>query len=224
MLIDLIKIWSEQEFSAEIVKEFLTMLESSEEMLSYTFKVMTKEIDEDKYQEEIYKKDQGINLTEREIRKKILVHLTANPNSNISACLALISVSKDAERLGDYVKNIFELKKLLKSYPCDKELFSLIFSSYGKQILELFKEVRLAFENSDKEMAKQSVELGRDIARRCEDAIEKVVDTDLNVREGAVIALGARFLKRISLHLSNIASSVVNPMPEMDYYEKNSKK
>jgi phosphate transport system protein len=217
MFIDLLKAWREQDFSSKIVEEFLTMLSSSEEMISYVFKVLTCEIEENQSQEEIYKKDQSINFTEREIRKKILVHLSAESSVNLSACLALISVSKDAERLGDYVKNIFELKKLLKGNRCNKELFNLIFDSYGKQLIDLFGKVNEAFRNSDKELANETIILGRDIAKRCEETIEKIVETDYNMREGVVIALGARYLKRIALHLSNIASSVVNPLTELDY-------
>ena len=132
MLIDLLRIWSEQTFSSQVVDEFVSMLDSSEEMLSYVFKVLRQEIPADSYQEQVYIKDQSINLRERDIRKRILIHLSTKPDCNLSACLALISVSKDAERLGDYVKNLFELRKLLKDPRCDHELFRLLFDETGK--------------------------------------------------------------------------------------------
>ena len=114
MFRQLMKIWSEQAFSSRIVEEFLFMLDSSEEMLSYAFKTLTKKGEAKGFQKKIYKKDQSINLKEQDIRKQVLVHLSTNPGCNLSACLALISITKDAERLGDYIKNLFELDKLLK--------------------------------------------------------------------------------------------------------------
>ena len=100
MFRELMKIWSEQAFSSRIVNEFLFMLDSSEEMLSYTFTTLTKKGKAKGVKKNIYKKDQSINLKERDIRKQILVHLATNPGCNIPAGLALMSISKDAERLG----------------------------------------------------------------------------------------------------------------------------
>jgi phosphate uptake regulator len=223
MIIDLIRIWKQKAFSSQIVEEFVSMLGSSEEMLSYAFRVLVQEIPPDEYAENIYKKDQSINFRERDIRKRILIHLSTDQKCNLSACLALISVSKDAERLGDYVKNIFELRKLLGNSSCDRELFTMLFNQTGREILGLFRETAEAFRNSDREMAAEVVNSGRDLGRRCEEVIEKVAASDYTARQAVVLALGARFLKRVALHLSNIASSVVNPLPEMDYLDSGGK-
>jgi phosphate transport system protein len=223
MIVDLIRIWNQKSFTAKTVDEFVSMLDSSEEMLSYTFRVLLGEIPANESTENIYRKDQSINFRERDIRKRILVHLTASPGGNLPACLALISVSKDAERLGDYVKNFFELRKLLKGSERDHELFTSLFDRLGKEVLGLFRETAKAFRNSDRDLAIQVVHSGRDLGKRCEDVIEKVADSDYQARQAVVIALGARYLKRIALHLSNIASSVINPMPELDYLDTGEK-
>lgn len=219
MIADLIKMWNQQAFTARIVDEFVSMLSSSEEMLSYTFRVLLEEITANEYAENIYRKDQRINFTEREIRRRILIHLSTDQKSNLSACLALISVSKDAERLGDYVKNIFELQKHAGGADCDRGMFTILFDQIGREVLALFRETALAFKNSDKDRANVVMNSGRDIGRRCEEIIEKIVDSDYSPRQAVILALGARYLKRIALHLSNIASSVVNPLPELDYQD-----
>jgi phosphate uptake regulator len=224
MLIDLIKIWSEQSFSSQVIGEFISMLDSSEEMLSYVFKVLLGKTDPDAYQDQVYIKDQSINLRERDIRKRILIHLSTKPDCNLSACLALISVSKDAERLGDYVKNLFELRKLLKGTQCNHELFRILFDETGKRVLGFFREASEAFKNSDRERAAEVVDCGHEIAMRCEEIIEQVADSDFPADQAVVLALGARYLKRIALHLSNIASSVINPMPELGYFTPEQKK
>lgn len=217
MFRELMKIWSEQAFSSRIVNEFLFMLDSSEEMLSYTFRTLTKKGKAKGVKKNIYKKDQSINLKERDIRKQILVHLATNPRCNVPACLALMSISKDAERLGDYIKNFIELDNLLKDSKSDRELFKKLFDENGEELLLLFKKCSEAFKNSDKELATVVIKSGHEISKRCEEIIEEVVDSDYSNRQAVVLALGARYMKRIALHLSNIASSVINPLPELDY-------
>ncbi len=211
------KIWKEQAFSSRIVEEFLFMLKSSEEMLSYTLATMTKKGNAADIQEKIYNRDQSINLKERDIRKQVLVHLATNPGCNLTACLALISISKDAERLGDYIKNFIELKTLIKGSKNDRHLFKRLLEDTGEELLELFKLVEVAFEKSDRELANRAVREGHEISKHCEEIIDEVIETDYTNRQAVVIALGARYMKRIALHLANIASSIVNPLPDVDY-------
>jgi len=217
MFRELMKIWSEQAFSSKIVEEFLFMLDSSEEMLSYAFKTLTKNAKGKKFQQKIYTKDKIINLKEQDIRKQILIHLSVNPSVNIPACLALLIIAKDAERLGDYVKNLFELNTLVKGDESDDELFNRIFDEIGDELLVLFKKVSESFKNSDKLLSNEAMQEGRAIAKKCEDVIDEVVKSKFSARRAVVIALGARYIKRIALHLSNIASSVTNPMVQTDF-------
>ena len=143
--------------------------------------------------------------------------MTTSPGGNLSACLALISITKDAERLGDYVKNLFELNKLTKDFEDVQKLFKSLFEVIGNEVIELFKTVNTAFKNSDTELALESAAKARDISKRCENIIAELVESDYSAAQTVVLILGARYLKRIALHLSNIASSIFLPMPEMDY-------
>ena len=217
MFRELKRIWAEKAFTSRIVEEFSSMLDSSEEMLSYALQVLTDKVKDNKLEMNIYFKDQKINMTEKEIRKRILIHLTTSPGGNLPACLALISITKDAERLGDYVKNLFELNKLTKDFEDVQKLFKSLFEDIGNEVIELFKTVNTAFKNSDTELALESAAKARDISKRCENIIEKLVESDYSAAQAVVLTLGARYLKRIALHLSNIASSIFLPLPEMDY-------
>ncbi len=217
MFRELKRIWAEKAFTSRIVEEFSFMLDSSEEMLSYALHVLTDKRKGSKFEKQIYFNDQKINITEQEIRKRILIHLTTSPGGNLSACLALISITKDAERLGDYVKNLFELNKLTKDFEDVQKLFKSLFEVIGNEVIELFKTVNTAFKNSDTELALESAAKARDISKRCENIIAELVESDYSAAQTVVLTLGARYLKRIALHLSNIASSIFLPMPEMDY-------
>ena len=216
------KIFMNKTFSTEIMNNFLTMISQSEEMLKYAFKKLTINGKTGKFQKKIYFKDQNINLTEREIRKRILIHLAANPDIDLPYCLILMSISKDAERLGDYAKNIFELKQLLDNSDEDRELFQKHFNVIGNELLNLFQTVSMAFKDSERSLATQSIDTGHSISVRCEEIINEIVESDYTTKQAVALAFAARFIKRIALHLSNIASSVVNPLPEMDFVEAKS--
>jgi len=216
------KIWREQAFFARIVDEFLFMLDRSEEMLSFAFESLYKHSEKDDVQKNIYKKDQSINLKERDIRKQVLFHLSANPSCNISACLALFSITKDAERIGDFIKNLFELNNLLGDAPSNHPLYEKLFKDNGSQLMGLFKKVEDAFKNSDNDLATEAVMSAREISKRCEEIIKEAVESDISNREAVVVSLGARYMKRIALHLANISSSVINPLTELDYITEES--
>ena len=127
MFKELKRIWAEKAFTSRIVEEFSSMLGSSEEMLSYALKVLTHKGKAQNFQENIYIKDQKINITEQEIRKRILIRLSTSPGGNVPACLVLISIAKDAERLGDYVKNIFELSNMVfRDFEKGEKLFDYL--------------------------------------------------------------------------------------------------
>lgn len=211
------QIWNEQEFSAKVVDEFLEMISESRLMLENAFLSFTKKGSNENLKDEIFQVDQKINLTERNIRRRTLIHLSTQPDCNLSACLALISIVKDAERLGDYVKNIVELKSLLKHPKRDSKLFLKLFDSTGNNILDLFSKVETAFKNSNKNMALEAMNNGYEIAKQCETIIEEITQSDYTIRQSVVLALGARYMKRIASHLANIASAIVNPIEEVDY-------
>ncbi len=217
MFREIMKIWRERSFLTKVVDEFLFMLSRSEEMFKYALKSFSTPMANADVQENIYFKDQSINETEKDIRKQILLHLSTNTNGDISACLALFSVIKDAERLGDYVKNLFELKNLLGDSPVDCDQFKQLFTEIGGELIRLFKTVSSAFQDSDQELAEKAVASGRKISESCENLIAESIEASSSYREAVVVSLGARYMKRIALHLVNIASSVVNPLTDLDF-------
>ena len=60
----------------------------------------------------IFKKDKLINKYERDIRRKVITHLTVQGNDSLAAGLILSTVIVDVERIGDYIKNIVDLTEM----------------------------------------------------------------------------------------------------------------
>lgn len=171
--------------------------------------------------EEIYQIDQNINQNEMEIRKKILEHLSINPSQDTVFSLILLDVARDIERVGDYGKNIYELA--LK-YPEEfkKEKYAEILRMTRNKILEIFDLVLKAFKESEPELAQKIIDEHHRLNREMEGLIERVMQTEkIKAKEAVVYALFARFLKRVSAHLANIATTIVNPFHRVRYVKRN---
>ena len=170
----------------------------------------------------MYSIDKKINDLEKDIRSKVVKHLSLQPSVDVSACLLLMSVVKDAERLGDYCKNLFEVIQLLDK-PIDKNKYSQLFNSIDVEILELFNQTKKAFIESDENMAALSWNYERKIVKRCDKIIEKLSKSNLSVNEAVCFTLIARYFKRLAAHLANIATSVILPINELDYFDERKK-
>jgi len=66
-----------------------------------------------------------------------------------------MSVVKDAERLGDYGRNLHGIMEPLDK-PVDKTAFAQYFDDLDKEILDFFGQTRDAFINADEEKARSA--------------------------------------------------------------------
>ena len=167
----------------------------------------------------VYETDKRINHLQRKIRKQLVAHLAVAPGSDVPISLTLMSITKDAERVGDICKNLLEVAEAAKTPPGS--------GPYGDRVRELLSEGEALFEptvrgtlDSDKDTACSAVEGARDLARKCDAMIDDLMKDDLPTRDAVLLTLLARYLKRVSLHLSNIASSVIMPLHRLDYFDE----
>ena len=167
----------------------------------------------------VYETDKRINHLQRKIRKQLVEHLSMAPGSDVPISLVLMSITKDAERLGDYCKNLLEVAEAMER-PVGE-------GKRGQEVCALLDDVGSLFEpiaastvNSDREAAEEAVGRGRELASRCDALIDDLLSDELPTREAVLVTLTARYLKRIALHLTNIASSVVMPLHRLDYYDE----
>ena len=86
------------------------------------------------------------------------------------------------------------------------------------EVVSLFSAAKRALENGDEPLAAQVLDGYQSVNQRCEKLIDEIMqDESLSTASGVSIALAARFLKRIGAHLSNLASSVVNPFDRIGF-------
>jgi len=168
---------------------------------------------------DMYETDKEINRMEWEIRKKVLGHLVVgNRKGDVPAVLILTSAVVDIERIGDYSKNIFELADICPKDALIKGDHVRFFRDIEAQILEIFKLTNDAHRDADVQKAQTAMEMHWQISERCDKMFEELAsEKGLRAEYAVIYTLLARYLKRVSSHLKNIASSVVNPFPRMGF-------
>jgi phosphate transport system protein len=206
----------------QALHESYTMLDI--DLVMYEASVFSlRNSDTGEIQLDIYQMDKQINSYERDVRKKVLMHLSLCGSRNLNAGLVLVSVVIDIERIGDYAKNIYDLARLhpkrLLAGSLEADLQEI-----ENRVSTLFKEMAHAFKTSDVEKSRQiMVRYKENIAGLCDSITERVVSgkaTDLSCSDAATVALYSRYLKRIAAHSRNIITSVVNPFHRLGYKEK----
>ena len=60
---------------------------------------------------EVKTTDRGINAAQRDVRRALMVHASVTGSIDLPLVLTYMSVVKDAERIGDYAKNLYDIAK-----------------------------------------------------------------------------------------------------------------
>lgn len=102
--------------------------------------------------------------------------------------------------------------------------YNEVLSEIEREIKDCFQQAPRILRSHDAEQARQVMLTYRaQVSDTCDQIVEDVVTgklDDKSASEAATLALYARYLKRISAHLKNVLSSVVNPFHRIGYKEK----
>jgi len=219
MFKNLLSFWKGKDFLVQVLEDFKIMLDDSESMFEAVCAQLLEGAKEPGLKDKIYEIDKQVNNLQKEIRRRIVEHLSLQPMVDVNACLILMSVVKDAERLGDYSKNLYEVTELL-AQPVERELFSEYFDELDKKILALFQQTKKAFIEADEDQARSAWEYEKTIAKGCDKIVERLAQSNLPVNQAVCFTLVARHFKRVVAHLVNIATSVVLPLSDLDYFDE----
>jgi phosphate transport system protein len=166
--------------------------------------------------------DQQINKYEREVRRNVLTHLTVAGTQNLVPGLSLVSIVIDVERIGDYTKNIADLAvhhpEKLHGGAHEESLKSI-----EDTIALNFPVVIDTLKNRNTEEAREVMGREEAAATHSDRIVHELItqrDPDHSRSDAVSMALYTRYLKRINAHLTNIASSMVNPFPRIGFREK----
>ena len=219
MFKNLLAFWKGKDFLSQVLGDFKQMLDHAENLFIMVSGALLENNKPANLKDNVYSVDKKINRLERAIRKRIVEHLTLQPTVNTPSCLCLMSVVKDAERLGDYTKNLYEVIELLEK-PVDRKTFDTYFDDIDKNILTLFRDTKEAFVGDDDSKAASTYRLESKLVKECDAILVRLAKSSLSTNEAVCYTLIARHFKRIAAHLVNISTSVVLPISELDYFDE----
>lgn len=206
----------------EILDMFASMLEDGRWMYERVLDIYSGRALPSETEAELFARDRQINEKERGIRRRLVEYLTIQEQPEVASCLILMSVSKDAERIGDYVKNLYDVA--VTTGPGSESQVSELAASAAQlrgRLLPLFESTRRAFMTSDQTLAEHSLKEAMDLSRDAEHHVWAVAAReDLDARAAVTGALAARHVKRIARHLGNIATAVIQPVDWLNYSDE----
>jgi len=198
--------------------EFAEMLDHAEWMFVRANEVLNHAVDPEEVRDSIYDRDKAINSLLKGIRRKIVRHLTISPGTDAPPCLALMSVAKDAERIGDYCKNVFEVGRFY-SEDFGVPRYHEPLEAIRGDVEGLFGAVRRAWRESDHRAAKNAIKSADEIRRRCDQVIAQLLgdQASIQMHEAVAYSLLSRHYKRVAAHLANISTAVTGRIEDLDF-------
>jgi len=218
VLKELLSLWHDDSALSAIMRKFDEMLINAKEMFSLaTSSLVEGRISTEEIGTIIKEMDISLNKLQRKIRRHVVTHLSVQGTGDIVPCLQLMSITKDAERIGDFCKNIQEIVPESPNLLSDPLLPDIL--DMRAKILIWFDQTKRAFDRNDKDLAQKTREEAYLHEKECDRLLWSLA-ADNKGRNAVPIALLIRFFKRVAAHLGNICTSVVQPLDKLDYFEK----
>ncbi|MFH1565517.1 MAG: PhoU domain-containing protein [bacterium] len=215
----LLKIWQGDSLLGSAIKAAQKMFQENNKLVEDS---LDSFMNNEKFDFDVYKEDQRINHFEKDIRKKILEHLTINPKDDVAASLVLLGVIRDIERIGDYAKNYFELSKMYNK-KFEGEYGDRLTRAKSDFIKKSYLTQEILIEG-DAAKAKKLIDwYYQDFAPNLVELIEEIMSSGLSAQDAATFTMLSIYLKRSAAHLANIASSVSNPFHKIGFRMKDHK-
>lgn len=217
----LINLFRSDDPLAIIGQDFARMLRVTHDMTLTAGNILFGAVSEPQARTTLYETDVEVNRLQRSVRKRLVTHLSLPGNEvDVPHCLALMSLVKDVERLGDYAKNLAEIPEIHPApFPDDPMTRELLEIRAG--IERSFTEALGVVANFDHDRAVALIEQGRSYTKRCEALVHRTAHSDYDAGTATAVVLSARFYKRIAGHVLNVLSAVVMPLHKLDYYDEN---
>ena len=201
---------------AVLVDEFSGMLELASQILHAASDAYFSPLDSTVDREAFRAQDVKINKLERKIRKRLLWLLMEQDDArNAPTGLLLMSLVKDAERIGDYAKDIAMLSTFAGgAAQADPAVLRGIATEVGDMVNALPR----VFRDSDRTVAAQLVRQGRSLSDRCEDHLKRIASGPTFAGLASHLLATQYYLRTLG-HAMNILSGLVNPLHKVDYHD-----
>lgn len=219
MLREIFRALRRKDALGEMFEQVGKMLDLGQWMFVAASQVLSGKSDWSAVADELYAKDREINKFEQGVRERIVTHLGVGRGADLAACMVLMNVVKDAERIGDYCKNILEVGKFYRREYTHPEYAGPL-QEVREAVTGMFADAKVAFLEEDGDLTRKLLADSNKFTKECERIIRQLltVQEQLAPDEAVAYVLMARHYKRVAAHLANIATSVVCPVPMLDYH------
>ncbi len=197
-------------------EEFCQMLAAGRHVFDAAANALLGGTDLDTIRADLFKTEKRINKSVRQLRREIVVHSSVHGPATFPSCLVLMSIVKDAERIGDYAKNVFDLAAIAPGRIEDPRRTDLTQLKDG--ISQLLADCRDAFHDKDRAAALKLIGRAEELEDHCDAELRSVVQEEPPL--AATFALTYRYFKRVASHVFNVLTSVVQPVDRLDFSKK----
>jgi len=204
--------------ATEVELDFGQMLEEGRHIFDAAANAYLGGTDPAIVRENLFATDKRINHLERKIRRRILVHGTVHGLSQLPHCLVMMSIVKDAERIGDYCKNLYDLAAIQRKSSDDAYHPDLV--RIRDDITKMLGEARELHSSQDESRSQEYCRRTDALQDHCDEMLYKLIGSDPGTKQPASTALAYRYCKRILAHLNNIVSSIFMPVDKLDYFDE----
>jgi phosphate uptake regulator len=174
-------------------------------------------IDQEGDPEDVIRMDKEVNKNVQRVRKKVFEYFALSSVPNIHGGLVLISLVIDYERIGDYAKDLANMR--------EEYDFRDPFHPDGREelhkmkdlIVEMFPEAHNSFMSPDAKYPTPVTKLEIRLKEHYDNLRDLTLKKNIHRNEALVEIISARLMKRIAGHMDNIASSAARPFPKLGF-------
>ena len=211
------KVQESADTATEIMRLFEEMLDDGRHIFDGAANCLLGGTDPETVKDDIWSTDIRINKNERKIRRLLLTHASLQGRGPLASDLVLMSLVKDAERIGDYGKNLFDLAALRRPVEDTRRDELLAMKEQASRMLVRAKNI---YRSEDEDAAREFIQEAGDFAVKCDERTAECVRSETGTGTAACTALAYRYLKRIVAHTMNIITSVVMPFDKLDFFDE----
>lgn len=162
--------------------------------------------------------DREINVAQQDVRRSLMVHASLHETVDLPLVLAYMSTVKDAERVGDYAKNFYDLVKYGADFEHADDREDL--AAYRRRVSQLLTDAATVFADRDTDAARALIAKADGFLDDYDARVKDAYRYDGPAAEAVSRALYFRGLKRITAHVMNFLTSLVLPVDRLDYYDE----
>jgi len=166
---------------------------------------------------EVRSTDHTINEAQQAIRRALMVHVAVG-SSDLPLSLQYASIVKDAERIGDYAKNVYDLVRYGADFDAAADRDEL--ARYRDNVSRLILDAADVFADHDAVAAQRLIGKADGFLDDYDAHVKAAYKSEGAASDAVARALYFRYLKRMTAHVMNILTALVQPLDRLDYYDE----